>query len=251
MWGRLPRAPCLQAPALCCPLSPSQALRPLRPAGGQAGTLSGCFCNSDLAPSQHSWPGPPCRTPPRARLVPTSQLCQGQRGELAAGPMSCRWERRVAGGGWGARAQGSPRQQASRGAVSPLGGLRMWDRGAVGIGSRFWAVGGVGASSHTAQAWRTAPGPSQRLSSSLTEPQRLFPGRPVRRRAGLLAFTGPAAFQEDSLGGQPGAAGGHPGLGSPGPWGPLASSPTCRAARGAAEARAVPQGAAGMARAPG
>lgn len=71
----------------------------------------------------------------------------------------------------------------------------------------------------------------------LTEPQRLFPGRPVKRRAGLLAFTGPIAFQEDCLGDQPVVAGGHPGLGLPGPWGLPASSPTCRAAREAAEAR--------------
>ena len=42
-WGLLPRVPCLQAPALCCPLLPSQALRPLRPAGGQGGHLVWMF----------------------------------------------------------------------------------------------------------------------------------------------------------------------------------------------------------------
>lgn len=50
--------------------------------------------------------------------------------------------------------------QALRGAVSPLGGLPVWDRGAVSIGSRLWAVGGVGASSHAAQAGRPDPGPA-------------------------------------------------------------------------------------------
>lgn len=68
--------------------------------------------------------------------------------------------------------------EASRGAVSPPGGLPEWDRGAVGVESRLWAVGGVGASSHTVQAGRPALGPSQHVLSTLTEPQRCFLGIP-------------------------------------------------------------------------
>lgn len=194
------------------------------------------------SPSECSWSEPPCRALLHACPVPTGQLRQGQQGEPAAGPVLCR---RVTGGRRrvrGTRA-GFPRRagvascQALGGTVSPPGGLPVWDRGAVGIGSRLWAVGGVGTSSRAAQAGRPDPGPAQRVSSTLTEPQRLFPGRPVKRRAGLLAFTGPVAFQEDSLGDQPGVAGGHPGLGLPGLWGLLTSSLTCRAAREAAEAR--------------
>lgn len=96
------------------------------------------FCNSDLAPSQHSWPGPPCRTPPHARLVPTSQLCQGQRGSRLQAPCRARWERWVAGGGWG-HAQGSPRQQASRGRDPPGWAARVGQRG---CGHREQALGG-------------------------------------------------------------------------------------------------------------
>lgn len=197
------------------------------------------------SPSQQAWPGPPCRTPPRARLVPTGQLCQGQRGEPAAGPVSCRWERRVAGG---ARRVPPESRRAGRGLLRgvawccepPGWAARVGQRG---CGRREQALGGGwgGRLLPHCSGWEACPGSLPTRLEHADRAPALFPGHPVRRRAGLLAFTGPVAFQEDGLGGQPGVAGGHPGLGSPGLWGPLASSPACRAAREAAEASAVPR----------
>lgn len=118
LWGLLPQAPCLQAPALCCPLLPSQALRPLRPAGGKVGTSSGCFCKSDLAPGSVPLPFPISAGLAGASLQDPASRPPGAHWPAVPGPAGGAGRRsRVVQvgetGGW-RRTQGSPREQACR-----------------------------------------------------------------------------------------------------------------------------------------
>ena len=159
------------------------------------GTSSGCFCNSNLALGSVPLPFPisaglagaslqdPRLVPAWCPLASCARASGGSRPQVPcrAGGRDGRLEE---GGGHARRVPPEGRRGDCgllRGVAwccEPPGWLPMWDRGAVGIESSLWAVGGVGASSHTVQAGRPAPGPSQRVSSTLTEPQCCFLGIP-------------------------------------------------------------------------
>ena len=159
------------------------------------GTSSGCFCNSNLALGSVPLPFPisaglagaslqdPRLVPAWCPLASCARASGGSRPQVPcrAGGRDGRLEE---GGGHARRVPPEGRRGdcgLRRGVAwccEPPGWLPMWDRGAVGIESSLWAVGGVGASSHTVQAGRPAPGPSQRVSSTLTEPQCCFLGIP-------------------------------------------------------------------------